>query len=666
MFTQQKYHHLIEEIRKHDKLYFAEARPAISDYDYDQLVKQVEQIEREHPEWISPHSPTQRVGEALTKGFRQITHQVPMLSLANTYSKEELEDFIKRVHKLLGRSDVNFCAELKMDGVAVTVRYEKGVYVRAVTRGDGKKGDEITANMRTIASLPLQLHGTDLPDVLEIRGEVFMPHRIFQELNEKKEEAGEEPWANPRNATAGSLKLLDPREVSARKLSAVFYGIVEDSFHQLSTQMHCHEYLHKVGLPCFTKEERHLCHDIDEIMAFAHKIEKRRQSLPFDIDGIVIKVDEIKWHDQLGSTGKSPRFAIAYKFAPEQAITTINAITVQVGRTGVLTPVAELEPVLLAGSTISRATLHNQEEVERKDIRIGDTVVIEKGGDVIPKVVAVDFKKRPVHSHPWKMPKDCPSCGTQIVHHSEEVAVRCPNPGCPEQRKRQIAFFASKDAMDIGHLGIRVVEQLVEKGLVKNISDIYALTEKELSQLDGFKEKSIHNLLESIDKSRAVSLSRLILGLGIKYVGEGTAELLAEHAGTLEVLAKMTEEELLEIDGIGGKTAQAVVAYFSEPAHLKEIHALTRLGVSPQGSQKPKRTDHAFHGKTFVLTGTLQEYTRSQATELIKERGGKVAGSVSKKTDFLVAGEEAGSKLDKAHQLKVKVLTEAEFKQLLF
>src|SRR5579872_6416021 len=393
MPTHKEYLELIEEIRSHDRRYYQEYRPTISDYAYDQLFKKLEKIEEEHPEWISPTSPTQRVGDPLTRGFKQVSHQVPMLSLANTYSREELEDFVERMHKLLERKNVPLCAELKMDGVAVTVRYEKGMYVRALTRGDGRKGDDITANLKTLRSLPLELSGKDVPDLLEIRGEVFMPHKVFQELNKRKAAEGEEEWANPRNAAAGSLKLLDPREVAERNLSTVFYGIAECDPMPVHTQHAVLQFLKKHQLPTFNEAHRALCNSVDELMEFAHKIEKTRSSLPFDIDGIVIKVDELRFHDLLGSTGKNPRFAIAYKFAPEQAETRIKEITVQVGRTGVLTPVAELEPVFLAGSTIARATLHNQEEVERKDIRVGDSVIIEKGGDVIPKVVSVNLKK---------------------------------------------------------------------------------------------------------------------------------------------------------------------------------------------------------------------------------------------------------------------------------
>lgn len=661
--TKQDYLALIKEIQEHDRRYFSLHNPSISDFEYDQLVNRLIEMEKEHPEWIVPTSPTQRVGESLSTGFAQQEHAVPMLSLANTYSVEELKDFVARVYKLAGRTDLAFCAELKMDGIAVSVHYENGSYVRALTRGDGKKGEDITANLKTIASLPLQLSMKNPPKSLEIRAEVYMPHETFQALNQKKEEEGEEPWANPRNAAAGSLKLLDPKEVRARKLAIVFYGIAEDSSRSIKSQYETHQFFKTIGLPTF--EERHFdyCKTVEEIIQFADKVQKERSSLSFDIDGIVIKLDDLLLREELGTTGKSPRWAVAYKFAPEQAITKIKEITVQVGRTGVLTPVAELEPVFLAGSTIGRATLHNQEEIERKDIRIHDTVVIEKGGDVIPKVVEVIKEKRPPHTHPWKMPTTCPVCQTPVVHVENEVAVRCPNKNCGDQILKRITFFASKDAMDIEHMGPRVVEQLVEKKLIKNIADIYALNEKDLAQLEGFKEKSIHNLLQSIEASKQTTLPRFILALGIKHVGEGIAELLAARAGSIEALAKMGKEELMAIEGIGEKVASGVIEYFQAPENLSEINTLFARGVVIEKSTILQ--GHPFFGKTFVLTGTLTSYSRSEAEELIKERGGKVSSSVSKKTDYVLAGEEAGSKLDKARSLGVTVLSEQEFKSFL-
>ncbi len=661
--TKDDYLKLIEEIRAHDRAYYGKAAPVISDYDYDQLVKKLETIESENPDWTLSSSPTQRVGESTTTGFKQVKHAVPMLSLANTYSEEELSDFVKRIHKWSLREDIDFCAELKMDGVAVTVLYEKGIYTRAVTRGDGKKGDDVTANLKTISTLPLKLDLKDPPDLLEVRGEVFMSHKAFRISNQKKEDAGEEPWANPRNATAGSLKLLDPKEASKRKLSIAFYGTAQDSSNKIQSQFACHQFLEESGLPTFAKRHRIKTKKIEEILHFSREVEEERKHLGFDIDGIVIKVDDFALRAELGVTGKSPRWAVAYKFAPEQATTTIREITVQVGRTGVLTPVAELEPVSLAGSTISRATLHNREEVERKDIRIGDTVLIEKGGDVIPKVVKVDLAKRPKGSAPWTMPTHCPICDSEVTHAEGEVAIRCPNKECGDQVLRRISYFASKDAMDIEHMGPKVVAQLVEKGLVKTFTDIYSLTEEELALLDGFKEKSIQNLLKSIDVSRKTTLPRLILSLGIKYVGEGVAELLAKHTGDIDALSSLTEEELIEIEGIGDKVAESVVTYFQHPDHLKEIHRLFHLGVKPEKIKTQK--GHPFFGKTFVLTGSFESYSRSEAAALIKERGGKVSSSVSKKTAFVLVGAEPGSKYEKAKKLGVAILSESDFSDML-
>lgn len=664
-FTQKDYLALLEEIRKHDRAYFLYACPLISDYEYDLLLKQLEAIERIHPEWISPSSPSQRVGEMLRDGFRQMEHAVPMLSLANTYSGEELQDFVKRLRKGSGFQEIDLCVELKMDGVAVSVRYENGLYVRALTRGDGKIGEDVTTNMKTISRLPLKLDLEHPPEVLEVRCEVFMSHKAFREANQKREDNGEEPWANPRNAAAGSLKLLDPKEVKERHLNIIFYGIAEDSSHRFNNHSDSHKYFHLCGLPTFEPHHCTLVSSIEEILAFAERVEKERHNLGFDIDGIVVKVDDLHLREELGTTGKSPRWAVAYKFAPERAITKILDITVQVGRTGVLTPVAELEPVFLAGSTIARATLHNYEEIQRKDIRIGDTVSIEKGGDVIPKVVTVDFTKRLKESKPWTMPKNCPVCGSHVIHFEGEVAMRCPNPDCGEQILRRLTFFASKDAMNIEHMGPKVVEQLVTKGLIKSPADIYTLTENELQLLDGFKEKSIHNLLMSIDKSKKTTLPRFILSLGIKHVGEGIAELLAEQAGDIFTVSKMTHEELMAIEGIGEKVAQSIVEYFSHPAHLKEIEKMLSLGIAIQKPETQIYKGHPFFGKTFVLTGTLKEFTRSEAEAYIKARGGKISNSVGKKTNFVLVGEDPGSKYQKAQSLGIPILSEEEFGNLL-
>jgi DNA ligase (NAD+) len=660
--TKDEYLDLVEELIQHDKHYYDEAKPRISDFEYDQKMKAILDYEKKHPSHMHPQSPSQRISEAPTEGFVQKAHLSPMLSLANTYSEEEVADFLERVEKLLEKKHVAFCAELKMDGTAISLRYEKGSLVHALTRGNGKVGDDVTANIKTIATVPLKLQGTSFPEVVEIRGEVYMSLAVFSSLNSIREEEGLEPFANPRNAAAGSLKLLDSKEVAKRKLHLVCYG-VSDGGHVAKTQSELHLLLKKWGLPVATKEHVSVCENLKEIMEFAQKIQKLRDSLPFEIDGIVVKVEDLKSHQLLGATGKVPRFAIAYKFAPEQAETIIEDITVQVGRTGVLTPVAELKPVSLAGSMISRATLHNQDEIAKKDIRIHDRVIIEKGGDVIPKVVRVDFHHRPSQSHPWHMPKMCPVCGTKVVHISGEVAVRCPNPHCGGQLIRKIAHFASKHAMDIDHMGDKVVEQLVAKKLVKRPSDIYLLDEEKLATLDGFKEKSIQNLLQSIDASRKCSLARFIMGLGIRSVGTETAECLAEKARSVSCFLKMDREDFLHIEGIGEKTADILVEFLNDPNNTKEIEHLLSAGVSPS-PMKTKMTNHIFSDKTFVLTGALTEYSRDEAAALIKERGGHVVGSVSKNTDYVLVGDDPGSKYDKAKKLGITILSEEQFKKL--
>jgi DNA ligase (NAD+) len=653
---------LVSEIIEHDRRYFDEAKPIISDYEYDQKMQALIAYELEHPDEALPASPSKRLDAAPSEGFVQRPHLVPMMSLANTYSEEEMGDFVKRVHKLLEKTKVSFCCELKMDGVALSLLYKKGHFVHALTRGNGKVGDDVSANIKTIQSVPLKLKGSDWPETLEVRGEVYLSIATFRSLNQAREEEGEEPFANPRNAAAGSLKLLDPKEVAKRKLNLVCYGVAEG----LSTLAHQHELHHQLkkwGFPIADSHHLALCEDAEEVMKFANRIHKERPHLPFEIDGIVVKVDDLKSHALLGATGKVPRFAIAYKFAPEQAATRIRDITVQVGRTGVLTPVAELEPVSLAGSTISRATLHNQEEVARKDIRIGDMALIEKGGDVIPKVVSVDLKKRPHESRPWHLPKHCPACKTAVVQVEGEVAVRCPNPRCSGQRVRRLAYFASKHAMDIEHMGESATEQLVEKGLVTRPSDIYLLTEEDLAQLEGFKEKSIANLLKSIEASKSCTLAQFIMGLGIKSVGRETAELLAEEVRDLDTLQHMKEEDLVRLEGIGEKTAKVIYEFLQDSDTKEEIRLLLKHGVEPQKLKK-KRSDHLFSGKTFVLTGTLS-LSRDEATTLIKERGGHVAGSVSKNTDYVLVGDDPGSKYEKAKKLGIQILTEEQFNKML-
>ncbi len=664
MSTKSEYKKLVQEALRHDQLYFIEAKPEISDYEYDQLIKRIEAIENEHPDWVLEDSPTQRVtGDAPLKSkFAQIEHTTPMLSLMNSYSGEELTEFIHRMQKFLERADMEFTVELKIDGVAMSLRYEHGKLVRGVTRGDGRKGEDVTENIKTIKSLPHVLKGKNLPEVLELRGEVYMPLIVFQKLNQAKEEAGEEVYANPRNAAAGSLKLLDAKEAERRHLDIFLYDIAEGA--NVTKQSQIASFLAENGFPVAPKEFFKVCRSTDEILEFAQTIEKKRRSLPFEIDGIVVKLNELKERKHIGMTGKCPRWAIAYKFAPEQAQTVIEEITVQVGRTGVLTPVAELKPVKLAGSTISRATLHNQDEIDRKDIRVGDTVVIEKGGDVIPKVVSVDLTKRKKEAAKWQMPHKCPSCGEAVVHETGQVAVRCLNPECKSKNLRKIIFFAAKDAMDIDHMGEKVVEKLASAGFITNFSDIYRLNAENLSQIEGFKEKSVDNLLDSIEKSKDTTLDRFIFALGIKHVGKQTAELIADYASDVGRFVNLSEEDLMEIEGIGPIVTESILDFLEDKSNIDEINHLLHLGIHPKGPKKKKMT-HAFGGKTFVLTGSLGHFTRSEAGALIKERGGKVAGSVSAQTDFVVAGESPGSKYDKAIKLGVKVLTEKEFEKML-
>ncbi|MDE3055231.1 MAG: NAD-dependent DNA ligase LigA [Verrucomicrobiota bacterium] len=659
--THKEYLELVQELLLHDTRYYDEAKPLISDYEYDRKMHRLLDYEKAHPQEVSPDSPSQRLTEHPSPGFVQREHLSPMLSLSNTYSFDELKEFVQRVHKLLGKSNVAFCTELKMDGAALSLRYEKGKLVHAVTRGNGRVGDDVTAAIKTIASVPLQMKDGHIPDQIEIRGEIYLPLATFHSLNQAREEAGLEPFANPRNAAAGSLKLLDAKEVARRKLHLVCYGVGEGQS-PVETQKELQAQLRHWGLPTLGEEYFALCHTFDDIVQYAERIHKKRLQLPFEIDGIVVKVNSLRDHSRLGATGKVPRFATAYKFAPEQATTHLLDITVQVGRTGVLTPVAELEPVLLAGSTIARATLHNQEEVARKDIRIGDTVILEKGGDVIPKIVGVDLKHRPAGAKRWHMPLHCPICETKVVFHEGEVAVRCPNPHCKGQLLRQLEHFAGRGALDITHLGSKVIEELVTRGIVSRLSDLYLLDEAALQEIPHFQKKSIQNLLTSLRDSLHVPLYRFLVGLGIPSVGVETAQRLAEEAGTLQKLMEMSERELLLVPGIGEKSAAEIASWFQSAHNREEIKKLLHLGMEPKSGEK--RGGSLMH-KIFVLTGTLVHFTREEATEKIVARGGSVATSVTRKTSYLVIGKEPGSKLQKAKEFHIPLLSEEEFLKLL-
>lgn len=662
--TRQEYERLCDEAWRHNRLYFQEAKPIISDDEYDQLIKKIEKIEKEHPDWISDTSPTQRIGERPLSGFQDVVHKKPMLSLEKAFTKDELIDFDARLKRLLGVDSIDYTAEVKMDGLAISVTYEEGKFVRAVTRGDGKVGSDVTQNLKTLRVLPLRLFGERPPHQLEVRGEVFLPKSAFEAMNEERQLRGEALWANPRNAAAGSLKLLDPKEVAKRQeLSVFFYGLVYDTGVPVKRQSEVPEYLKSLGLP--TLPHHTLCHSIDDVMAFIQATEKGREDLPFGIDGVVIKIDDLQAFEELGTTGKHPRGAIAYKFAAEQAWTRICDITVQVGRTGVLTPVAELEPTQVAGSTISRATLHNFDEIARKDIRVGDYVLIERGGDVIPKVLQVDPSKRSKESKPFPIPTRCPSCHGELYKDPEEVALRCLNIQCPEQCIRRLSHFVSKAGLEIENLGEKVVEQLFQKGFVRTFSDILTLTKEKLAELDGFKEKSINNLLNSIEKAKKTTLARLIMALGIRHVGTQSAEILAFHAGSIVGLMKCSKEALLNLSGIGEKVASSIVDFFANEENRREIQALVDNGLTCTQEDFTHFKEHPFYNKTLVLTGTLKEFTRHEAEQKIKSVGGKVSDSVSKKTDFLVVGVDAGSKLEKAKKLAVPVLTEAEFLKII-
>lgn len=662
MTSFKEYRDLCREVWRHNKLYFLDHAPEISDEAFDALVKHIEEIEKQHPDWIVPSSPTQRVGEELGRGFSSVSHTTPMLSLGNTYSKEEVDEFIQRLHKRLPEQTLDFSVELKMDGIAITALFEGGYFVRGVTRGDGVVGDEITQNLKVISSFPLQLVGS-APSHLEVRGEVYMPKAVFARLNQEKEEAGEPLWANPRNAAAGSLKLLDPKESAKRGLAVVFYGIAEQEPVCVSTQTEVAPFLHSLGLPVLT--EYSSCTNSEQIRAFAEQIRQKRQRLPFDIDGIVIKLNCFSLQQEVGETSKSPRWAIAYKFAAEQAQTRIRAITIQVGRTGVLTPVAELEPVFLAGSRISRATLHNAEEIQRKDLREGDLVFLEKGGDVIPKITEVVFEKRPVESIPWKKPAHCPCCGAPVVQLEGEVALRCPNEqGCQEQLFRRLLYITTREALQIEHLGEKVLRQLFDKGFVRAPADLYRLQQEDLQQLSGFKEKSIENLLRSLENSKHTTLARFVMALGIKYVGVETAAAIAKRAGSLETLLEMKKETLLSIEGVGAKVADAILAHFADPTLRQQALDLVAVGVIP-GEVVCQNQDHPFYGKNIVLTGTLQWLSRNEAKEKIAACGGKTSDTLNKKTDFLIVGENPGSKWEKAKDYGTKCLVETEFFALL-
>lgn len=657
---------LRSQISYYDRLYYEQAKPEISDREYDALYRELVDLERAHPELIAPDSPTQKVGGRPQAAFAQVEHLVPMQSLDNTYSAEEIGDFVERLQRLLPGEEIPMTIEPKVDGVAIALLYEKGMLVRAATRGDGTTGDEVTRNIRTIGVIPLKLHGK-APDVLEVRGEVYLPKETFARINAERDEQGLPTFANPRNAAAGTLKQLDSNIVAERKLSAVFYGYgaVEPASALPERMEEFFTHLKAWGLPV---NPRHwLARDASGVMNAITELGAIRRDFPFETDGAVIKADRIEQHARLGSTSKAPRWAIAYKYEPEQARTRLLDITVQVGRSGVLTPVAELEPVFVAGSTVARATLHNEEEIARKDLRIGDWVMIEKAGDVIPAVVGVLTAERNGTEKVFQMPTRCPVCSAPVTRIEAEVAVRCANPGCAAQVRRRIEYYAGRSAMDIEGLGEAMVTQLADAGLVGDIADLYTLTADQLLPLERMGQKSVTNLLAAISASRDQPLWRLLAGLGIPHVGVTMARTLATSLGTLDRLAAASIEELCSIQEIGEIMATAIHSWFRDPSVLRLLEKLRSSGLN-FGERDPQElapaSDGPFKGTIWVLTGTLSR-PRDETAELIRLRGGKVSGSVSAKTTYLLAGEEAGSKLEKAQKLGVKVLTEDEFRKLI-
>jgi len=655
---------LRREIEKHNRRYYQEAAPTISDQEYDRLYRELQDLEKQFPELAAPDSPTRRVGGAPLEEFAQIRHRAPMLSLDNTYSEEEVAAFFVRLEKLLPGQKIETVIEPKVDGVAISLLYEEGILQYAATRGDGTTGDDVTQNVRTIRTVPQRLAGARIPRLLEVRGEIYLPKAQFAILNEERNAAGEPPFANPRNAAAGSLKQLDPAIVARRGLGAIFYGTGVEEGAQWQTHREALDALRSCGLSIH--EKTWTATTLEEVLAAIHELDTVRHDFAFETDGAVIKVDSFAQRDAVGFTAKSPRWAMAYKYKPEQAETRLNDITVQVGRTGVLTPVAELEPVFVSGSTVARATLHNEEEVARKDIRIGDIVVIEKAGEVIPAVVEVRKERRTGAERVFKMPEICPACHDLVVREEGQVAVRCVNASCPAQLKRRLEHFASRGAMDIEGLGEAMVELLVEHHLTHNIADIYQLNVAKLATLPRMGEKSIANLLAAIADSKTRPLWRLIFGLGILHVGVTSARALATHFHLLDALMAATADELQRIPDVGPVVGPAIAQHFENPGNRAVIERLREAGLNFGELDDHAAQPHGgkFAGTTWVITGTLSE-PREGIAETIRAHGGKVTDSVSKKTSYVLAGEEAGSKLDKARKLGVSVLSEAEFRRML-
>lgn len=650
-------------IKRHDNLYYVQNEPEISDEEYDKLYRRLKDLEDAHPELITPDSPTQRVGGKPTEGFPVVRHIVPMLSMDNTYSAEELRQFDERIKKNLKDEKYEYAVELKFDGVSISLLYENGILKRGATRGDGVEGDDVTANLKTIRSIPLSFRDgvRKRPRSIEVRGEVYMTKKIFEDINREKEKAGEELFANPRNATAGSLKLLDPGMVAKRRLNIYIWGIGHCEGMDFKLHTDVLGYLEDAGFR--VNPHRKVCSNIDEVIEYCDSWEPKRYKLDFNIDGMVIKINDRGQRERLGVTTKSPRWEIAYKFPAEKAMTTIQDIIIQVGRTGTITPVAILKPVHLSGTTVSRATLHNFDEIERLGVLIGDKVYVEKSGEIIPKVLSVAREKRTGKEKPFAIPAACPVCGSRLHQAPDEVAIRCENAGCSAQIKERILHFASRDAMDIDGMGEAIVNQLVDKGLVNDYGDIYSLKAEDVKGLERMAEKSASNLINAIEKSKSNELHKLIYALGIRHVGEHAAWVLADNLGSIEKLSKASVEDLTRIHEIGPVMAESINNFFSNRENQKIIRKLADARLR-MVSEHPREKGGKFEGKTIVVTGTLKGFSRSEAEDLIRRLGGNPSSSVSKNTAFVVAGAEPGSKLDKARALGVKVIDEEEFKKL--
>ena len=658
---------LRDEIRRHDELYYLQENPEISDREYDALVEKLRELEAKHPDLVTPDSPTQRVAGRPAESFPEFVHRVPMLSLDNSYSIDELRAFDERCRKLAGGKSPEYVTELKIDGLSLSVHYENGVFVRGVTRGDGFRGEDVSSNVRTIRSVPLKLRdsGKRVGPEIEVRGEAYLGRRIFERINAEREEAGEARFANPRNAASGTIRQLDPAITARRRLEMFAYDVFTGQRKAFATHWEALNWAERAGFR--VNENRALCETIDEVIDFCNRMEAKRDDLDYEIDGVVVKVNSTALQDEFGATGKAPRWAVAYKYAARQATTRVNDIVVQVGRTGALTPVAMLEPVQLSGVTVSRSTLHNEDEIERLGLKIGDYVLVERGGDVIPKVVKVIESKRNGKEKKFRLPTTCPVCGGLVSRPEGEAVSRCIAADCGAQLIGRLLHFASRRAMRIEGLGVALAEQLLDRKLVKDVAGLYALTLDDLASLDRMAKKSASNVLAQIEESKSRDLWHLIYGLGIRHVGERTAGILARHFGSLDRLAAASVGELDEIREIGLTMAESIHDWFADSGNRELCARLTRSGVRTKLADESTReqTDQRFAGKVFVLTGTLPGMTRDEARELIESNGGRVTGSVSKKTDFVLAGADPGSKFDKANQLGVKVIDEAEFKKML-